>query len=328
MANKEEDPNIIKVLNDDDSDDWPDTWPQNPAEAQAYTNKIIEVFDTFSDLIHQDNKDTLPKTIQNLKKLMAKHWDLMGQADLEVVIRSIIDPGCLHLWQHVTREGPEVVDLVKDVPEAWKFIHELPEKQQRREEKEIIMSIFDHTSEALAHLSTTAVHFSSLAKITHRDTLHLVMNAAIWPLVQLNLPEKFLNLADAVPLMTEEQRRAKVERTILPRHDVACMVHKPRNGSTHILAAAVWLKLRRKFFNQGTTKEVCELFDMRAKQLSLVITGKKYLGGMQKKGPKEHLKQRKSRMSHTAVKQPEEEGEEEEEEMVAPPAKKPCEPKS
>ena len=129
MADKEEDLNIIEVLDDDNSDDWPDTGPQNPAEAQVYTNKIVEVFDTFSNLIHQDNKDALPKTIRNLKKLMAKQWDLMGQADLEVVIRSIIDPGCLHLWQHVTREGPEAVDLVKDVPEAWKFIRELPKKQ-------------------------------------------------------------------------------------------------------------------------------------------------------------------------------------------------------
>ena len=80
------------------------------------------------------------------------------------------------------------------------------------------MSIFDHTSEALAHLSTTAVHFSSLAKITDRDTLHLVMNAAIQPLVQLNLPEKILNpVANAVPLTTKEQRRVKVERAILLR---------------------------------------------------------------------------------------------------------------
>ena len=82
------------------------------------------------------------------------------------------------------------------------------------------MSIFDHTSEALAHLSTTAVHFSSLAKIMDRDTLHLVMNAATQPLIQLNHPEKFLNpVANTVLLMTEEQRRAKVERIIMPRQD-------------------------------------------------------------------------------------------------------------
>ena len=216
------------------------------------------------------------------------------------------------------RESPEAVDPVKEVPEAWKFICDLPEKQWRREEKEIIVSIFDDTSKAPAHLTTTAAHFSSLAKITDREMLHLIMNVAIWPLVQLNLPERFFNLvADVVPMMKEEQRRVKVERTILPRHGVACMKHKPK-----ILAAVVWLKLKRKFFNQGTTKGVCELFDMKVKQLSHVITGKEYLRGTQKKGPKEHLKQRKSRRCQTAVKKPDEEEEEEEEETDAPLKKK------
>ena len=95
------------------------------------------------------------------------------------------------------------------------------------------MSIFDHTSEAQAHLLMTAAHFSSLAKLTDRETLHFVMNAAIQPLVQLNLLEKFLNpVANPVPMMTEEQRRAKVERTILLRHNMAFMKHKPKNGPT------------------------------------------------------------------------------------------------
>ena len=199
----------------------------------------------------------------------------MELVDLEVVIRSIINSGCLHLWQHMTREGLEAVDPVQDVPEPWTFIHKLLEKQCRREEKEMIVSIFDHTSEALVHLSTAAMHFSSLAKITDRETFHTILNAAIRPLVQLNVLEKFLNpVTDPVQPMTEEQRMAKVEKMILPRHDVACMKHEPRNGPTHILAAAVWLKLKRKFFNQVTTKEACELFDVRAKQLSRVITGK------------------------------------------------------
>ena len=97
MADGGKDTNVIVVPDDNDGDDWPDAGLQNPAEAQAYPDKVIEVFDTFGDLINQDYKDALAKTIQNLKKLMAKHWDLMGLADPEVVIRSIIDPGCLHL---------------------------------------------------------------------------------------------------------------------------------------------------------------------------------------------------------------------------------------
>ena len=39
--------------------------------------------------------------------------------------------------------------------------------------------------------------------------------------------------------------------------------------------------MSRKYFNEGMAKEACERFDVRAKQLSRVLTGRKYLGGTQ-----------------------------------------------
>ena len=68
---------------------------------------------------------------------------------------------------------------------------------------------------------------------------------------------------------------------MLPIPDATCLKHEPRNGPTRILTAAVWLKLSRKYFNEGTAKEACERFLVRAKQLSRVLTGRKYLGGTQ-----------------------------------------------
>ena len=47
------------------------------------------------------------------------------------------------------------------------------------------------------------------------------------------------------------------------------------------MTAAVWLKMSKKYFNEGMVKEACERFDVRAKQLLRVLTGKKYLGGTQ-----------------------------------------------
>ena len=64
MAEGGKEPEVIMVPDDEDKrDDWPNAGPQNPAEAQAYTDKIIQIFDTFGDLIHENNKDALPKTI-------------------------------------------------------------------------------------------------------------------------------------------------------------------------------------------------------------------------------------------------------------------------
>ena len=80
---------------------------------------------------------------------------------------------------------------------------------------------------------------------------------------------------------------------ILPRHKSACFKHEPKNGPTRILAVAVWLKLKRKYFSTGTAKEACELFQVRVKQLSRVLTGHKYLGGKKTSMQKEQGKKRK-----------------------------------
>ena len=70
---------------------------------------------------------------------------------------------------------------------------------------------------------------------------------------------------------------------ILPTSNAPCLAHEPKNSPTHVLAVAVWLKLNRKYFNEGTAKEACDQFEVRVKQLSRVLTGRKYLGGSQVK---------------------------------------------
>ena len=99
----------------------------------------------------------------------------------------------------------------------------------------------------------------------------------------MNILERFLNpIADKKPQISEEELAEKVEKMVLPRYNSTCWKHELKNGQTRILAAAVWLKLRRKYFNTGMAKEACYLFKVRAKQLSHVLTGCKYLGGGKK----------------------------------------------
>ena len=138
----------------------------------------------------------------------------------------------------------------------------------------------------------THIYLSSLAKVTDWETLKLVMKSAVQPLVQMNVPEGFLDPVKDKELQTSEQELTeKVEKTILPRHQAACFKHKLKNGPMRILAAAVWLKLKRKYFLEGMAKEACELFQVRAKQLSRVLMGCKYLGG--KNTPAQKGKKRK-----------------------------------
>ena len=84
--------------------------------------------DTFSNLLADNHKDALRLTITSSKKLMVKHWQQMVEADVEVVMKSIHNPSCVYLCQHLTMEGFDVTELAKEVPEGWTFIRQLPEK--------------------------------------------------------------------------------------------------------------------------------------------------------------------------------------------------------
>ena len=206
----------------------------------------------------------------------------MGAADTDMVLQTIKDPTALYLHQHLTAGGIKVVDPPEEIPSGEEFLCKLPEWTRWVEEMAFITDIFEHAAQAHQHLSEVCANIATLAKVTDKTTLMMVINGAVWPLVQLNVPEGFLNpLEDRKAPTSEEEKKEKVKKTVLPIPDATCLKHEPRNGPTRILTTAVWLKLSRKYFNEGTTKEACERFLVRAKQLSRVLTGRKYLGGTQ-----------------------------------------------
>ena len=201
---------------------------------------------------------------------------------MDVILRSIKDPTVVYLRQHLMAGGIEVVDPPEELPSGQEFIWQLPEWARRAEEMAFIIDIFNHMAQAHEHLSEVCANVSALTKVTDKATLLLVINGAVCPLVQLNIPEEFLNpIEDKKAKTTEEEKREKVWKTVLPIPNAPCLAHEPQNGPTCILTAAIWLKMSKKYFNEGTAKEVCEQFDVHAKQLSRVLTGKKYLRGTQ-----------------------------------------------
>ena len=181
----------------------------------------------------------------------------MGDADIDVILRTIKDPAAVYLHQHLTRGGVEVFDPPEEIPTSPEFIHQLPERTRGAEETAFIAEIFDHAAQAHEHLSAVCTNISALAKITDKTTLHTIINGAVRPLVQINIPEGFVNLVeDRWPKTTEEERCEKVWKMVLSIPNAPCLAHKPKNGPTHILAAAVWLKLTECISMRGQPKRL------------------------------------------------------------------------
>ena len=83
-----EEPEIITIP-DDPNDDWPSGGPQNLREAEAYAEKVNQIFEDLGELLCEDNKDVLPLTISRLKKHMEHHWEHMKNVDMDTVVRAI-----------------------------------------------------------------------------------------------------------------------------------------------------------------------------------------------------------------------------------------------
>ena len=172
-------PPVIDLM-EKEEEEWPEAGAQNPEEAEQYVDKINNVFDHLSTLIHDDKKkDALGQTIKNFKKLVAKQWEMMGDADVDVVLRTIKDPAAVYLRQHLTRGGVEVVDPPEEIPTGPKFIRQLPERTRHTEETAFISNIFHHAAQAHKHLSEVCANVSALAKVTDKTTLLAVINGAV-----------------------------------------------------------------------------------------------------------------------------------------------------
>ena len=97
--------------------------------------------------------------------------------------------------------------------------------------------------------------------------------------------------------MTPEERLTRLKKVLLPQVNSAGLTREPRFRPTRLLAAAVWLHLKCKFFNSGMAKEACTMFEVWAKQLSKLLLGKVYLGGTGGATKGKHKR------SHTAVRE-------------------------
>ena len=103
----------------------------------------------------------------------------MKNADVDTVVKAIRDPACLHLRQHLTPGGVEVQEPATEVPTGWEFLWQLPEKKREEEVHALIISTFNHLSEAHAHISMACANISSLGKIANKETFDMVLKAVV-----------------------------------------------------------------------------------------------------------------------------------------------------
>ena len=156
---------VVELI-EEEEEEWPEAGVQNVEEAEEYVDWVNNVFDHLSTLIHEDTKTALGQTIKNFKKIVVKQWEMMGDADVDVILWTIKDPHCSVFAATPHKRGSRGGGYPEEMMTGPDFIRQLPERARRAEETVFITDIFEHVAWAHEHLAEVCANVSALSKVT------------------------------------------------------------------------------------------------------------------------------------------------------------------
>ena len=137
---------------------------------------------------------------------------------------------------------------------------------------------------ATHHISVAMANLSALAKKVDTETFQVILRASTRPLVQMNIDEGILDPTRDEPAKSnQETHNRKLREAILPNATNARFSREPANSTTRLLTVAIYLKLKKYLFNEGTQTESSTKFKVKPKALGQILSGKHYLGGRDRK---------------------------------------------
>ena len=142
--------------------------PSNVREAEDYKSKLDNLFEEFTTMIRNNDREALETTIKNVKRHMQGTWGDMTGAKVEVVLLTIKDLACTILRESLDQDMVTTSDPDEDIPTGEDVFKTLPEGQKQKV-KEDCISLFESMSTATHHILVAMANLASLAKNRPRN---------------------------------------------------------------------------------------------------------------------------------------------------------------
>ena len=148
-----------------------------------------------------------------------------------------------------------------------------------------ISKLFDDMEVAHEHLACSCSSLSILSRILTSCQLLLLLKASIRPLVQLNIPPGLFEETrwGRERMELPEEQNKHVRLTMILMTSSGRLAQERPNSMTWLLAATMSFKILNRFGDGMTQQELQQMYGVRPKQLALCITGRKYMGGMDRR---------------------------------------------
>ena len=145
----------------------------------------------------------------------------------------------------------------------------------------------------------------------------MILRAGIMPTIQIVIPGNLISPVSAPPPPPTAASTAlgKIEiikymkHRVLPDPDSPELVLEEENSATRVLAAAIYLKIKNRFFNETSSRlEIATAFKCNISQLTKAVMGVHYKGEPHHYKPKQKTGNKRSRsstvLSQQATKKP------------------------
>ena len=256
----------------------------NLTEAKAHVKALEDQMAKIRRKVEEkETTGLLDETLEAFKQILSDLTPSMQLADTGTIAKAIRDK-YFHTLLPRSDEMEETLQEIlpdEELPGAPEVIRTAEMKKEMSEEDKILVAeLFSNLEVAHDHMATACSLLSRLSRTLDPPQLLTIVHASIRPLIQLKevFPLEVTNRQKKTTEMPDEQEK-RVEILLTPDPQAPLLRREKANSETRLLAATYAFKILSSFGSGTTQKHIQETYTVKAKQFSACLTGRKYLGG-------------------------------------------------
>ena len=289
-----------------------------PVQTQKFIQDVSDALEEFEKNIQFPDQEIQEGAYSVLLKAyrsaLTSIWSSAQFADTEKILKTISDRHMVELTIMSKKLEPEpttskVSKEPKTVPVLEKLTESLKDSSGGLPSVEIcaqIPGVFSKLAEAHRTYVEAADGIAELSTVLNPSQYTMILRAAVMPTIQIVVPGNLVSPVSAPPppLTAASTALGKFEiikytkYRVLPDPDSPELAMVEENSATHVLAAAIYLKIENLFFDKTSSRlEIATAFKCNISQLTKAVTGVHYKGGPHHYKPKQKTGDKRSRSS-------------------------------
>ena len=286
---------------------------QHPERTQKFVSVVAEALEAF-----EDNIGSLEENIQasayetfinSYKDALSRIWRPAAATDTKLILKTITDKQLASLTEMAKRlelQPPtaKVSQEKRKIPDLEILTSMLKDRCPNQEVPNTdickqISDVFFKLAEAHKAYGEAAQGLAELASSVTPEQYTMLLAASAMPTIQVVVSGQLIRPLSP-PQIHQTETSTAIGRAELIKHTKSQILPDPysselseenENSATRVLAAAVFLKIEKVYFDDITSRmDAARLFHCKVSQLTKAITGIEYKSGPHHYVPKKHQK--------------------------------------